>query len=210
MGLNQDVSLDRIESAILFNSFADALSELRSKKYKIISLAQNADLRIRCGSDSYISQHGNWVKEAVLYTPNGFNKLIRLSPIVRFAKEATKLDRQGKEFYPTEKHIERILEDSIDYPQDSIEIPTNRFGLEALTIWAFGGEKEARDYGKFLEEAGISKLPISVVGKDYVNKQEKPFVRQIYLRNLEFHSQLDGSLKNLFVMNRMRGIINKK
>lgn len=210
MKFNQDIKSTGIESVVLHAPFADALSEFRNKRYRIISLAQNANLRIQYGKEHYVSEHGNWVREAILYIPSGENRLVRNSPILKFAEEATKLDRQGKEFYPTEKQIERALRDSIEYPKEPIEIPTNRLDSEALTVWAFEGEDNARNYGKFLIESGIKKIPISVVGKEYVNKQKKPFVRQIWFRNLNQSSELDGSLKNLFVMNRMRGIRNKK
>ena len=206
MGITVDIRPTGVESAIVYAPFDEALAELQKHGHKLISLPQNALLRIQHGKDAYISQNGNWTREGILYTPGEGNKLVRVSPIFESAKKAVQAHRNGEEFYPTRKQIEQSLEDSIDFPEEEIGIPTNRFGSEALTVYAFGGEIEARAYGKFLRESGIKEMPVYAVGKDYVNKQSQPFARQLWFWHLDAKSGLSGCGRNLDGNCRVRGV----
>lgn len=181
-----------IESAVVYAFFDKALEDLTKQGYEIISLPQNAQLRIQQGLHSFISGNGNWTREGVIYFIKGKPKLVRNSPILDSAKEAAQAHKSREEFYPSQSQIDQALVDSIDFPQENIKIPTDRLSEEALTVWAFGGEKEARAYGEFLREAGIKEMPVLVVDKNYVNKKENPFVRQMWFRFLGFGSGLGG------------------
>jgi len=204
MEMTVDIKQTGIESAILPAPFDRALSELKKNGYKLISLPKNAQLRIQQGKDHYVSKNGNWVKEGILYVPGERSKLVRVSPILESAKEATHAHRTGKEFYPTKEQIEQSLTDSVDFPEKTIEIPTNRFDWGALTVYAFGGEKKAKAYGEFLDDAGIKKMPVYPVDKDYVNKQSQPFARQLWFRLLGDWSGLDG--RDGLLNARVRGV----
>lgn len=187
MTLTVDIKPSRVESAIVRAAFDTASAELEQNRYEIIALPQNAELRIQQGQNSNISQNGNYVKEGLIYTPNGKPRLVRNSPILYSAKEATQAHREGREFYPTQEKIENALADSVDFPSQNIEIPTNRFGSEELTVYAIGGgnSQAAQLYGDFLKEAGIKKMPIWAVDKSHVDKQEKPFARQLWFGGLD-------------------------
>ena len=197
-----------IESAITYAPFDEALESLTKNGYELISLEENAELRIQQGKDHYVSKSQNWVKEGVLYIPRKRNKLVGVSPILESAKEATQDHRAEEEFYPTEEQIEQSLIDSIDFPEKTIEIPTDEFGSRALTIHAFGGEKKAKAYGEFLDDAGIKEMPIYAVDKDYVDKQGRPFARQLWFRALGNRSML-YNFWGIYYEDRMRGIKNK-
>jgi hypothetical protein len=188
MEITVDIRPTGIESAIIYAPFDKALAELQKNSYKLISLLQNAELRIQQGKDHYVSKNGNWVKEGVLYIPRERNKLVKVSPILESATEATQIHRNNKEFYPTREQIEQSLTDSVDFPEKTIEIPTNRFDSEVLTIYSFGGEKKAKAYGKFLNDVGIKEMPIHAVDKDYVNEQSQPFARQLWFGYLDYRS----------------------
>jgi len=193
-----DIKPTGIESAVVYAPFDKALDALTKKGYEIIFLPQNGKLRIQQGKNAYISRNGNWIREGVLYIPKEKPKLVRNSPIPESAKKATNAHRKGKEFYPIPKQIEKALADSTDFPEENITIPTNRFDSEALTAYAFGGEKEAKAYGEFLREAGIKEMPIYyAVDKDYVNQQDKPFARQMWFGALGLGSGL-GSRWSLY------------
>ena len=192
MEMTVDIKQTGIESAILCAPFDRALTELQKNDYKLISLPKNAQLRIQQGKDHYVSKNGNWVKEGILYVPGERSKLVRVSPILESAKEATHAHRTGKEFYPTKEQIEQSLTDSVDFPEKIIRIPTNRFDWGALTVYAFGGEKKAKAYGEFLDDAGIKEMPVYAISKDYVNKQSQPFIRQLWLGDLYDGSDFDG------------------
>ena len=202
-----DIKPIGIESAVVYAPFDKAPAELQKNGYKIISLEDNAKLRIQQGKDAYISSNSNWTREGILYIPKEGNKLVRNSPILESAREATRAHKIGREFYPTKEQIASALTDSIDFPEKTIEIPTNRFDSEALPIWVFGGEQEAQAYGEFLREAGIKDMPVWVVDKDYVKKQNKPFARQMWFGGLGYGSVLGGGR---FLVNgvSLRGVKN--
>jgi hypothetical protein len=51
-----------------------------------------------------------------------------------------------------------------------------------LTVWAFGDIAKA--HGQFLYYSGITEMPVSVVNSDYINKQDKAFLRLIWFNRL--------------------------
>jgi len=202
-----DVRSTGIESAIVYAPFNKALESLTKNGYEIISLPQNAELRIQQGKDHYVSTSGNNVREGALYFPRrGKNKLVRDSPILWSAELATPAHRIGGEFYPTGEQIEQSLTDSIDLPEKTIKIPINRFDSEALTVYAFGGEKKAKAYGEFLDDAGIKEMPFYTIDKNYVNRQSQPFARQLRFEGLDFGSGLVCYGGCLYAANGLRGI----
>jgi hypothetical protein len=202
-----DIKPTKLELARVIGPFDGALAELQENEYEIISLPQNAKVRAHCGENHRISKCGSWVREWVLYVPNGKNKLITIPLTLKSAKKATQAHRALTEFYLTRDEVERYLTDSIDFPEKTIEIPTEELDLEELTARAFGGEKKAKNYGNFLYDAGIEKLVIYAVDKDDVNKEPLPFVRQMFFRSLNHESML-YSVGGLQYADRMFGIKN--
>ena len=201
-----DIRPTGIESAIVYAPFDNALETLIEQCYEVISLPQNALLRIQQGKDANISRNGNWTREGILYIPREKPKLIRNSPILESATQATEAHRNGKEFYPTREQIKSALTNSIDFPTENIEIPTDRFGSDALAVFAFGGEAEAMAYGEFLRNAGIKKMPVYAVDKGHVDKQNQPFARQMWFGSLDYRSVLSGDCRNLYHDLRLRGV----
>ncbi|MEK6840839.1 MAG: hypothetical protein AABX79_02710 [Nanoarchaeota archaeon] len=206
MEIIDDIKPTGVASRIVCAPFDKALETLTENGYEVISLPQNALLRIQQGKDSFISRNGNWTREGVLYVPNGTPKLVRNSPILESAPQSTEAHRNENEFYPTQEQVEKALKDSVDFPKQNIEIPTDRLGSDALTVYAFGGEKEARVYGEFLRSAGIKKMPVWAVNKGHVNKQSQPFARQMWFRNLDDRSLLGGDYWYLYDDLRLRGV----
>ena len=195
-----------IESIVESGPFDRAQKVLESGGYRIISLSENAQLRIQQGANHDISRNGNWTREGIIYIPKEKPRLVRNSPILYSAREAVKAHRNGKEFYPTNDGVEQALTDSAEFPSSNIEIPTGSFGEDALTVYAFGGEQQAKAYGEFLRQAGIKKLPVWVVDQDYVQKQNRPFARQMWFRNLGGGSILVGYGRYLRCGDRLRGV----
>ncbi|MEK6819029.1 MAG: hypothetical protein AABY10_03790, partial [Nanoarchaeota archaeon] len=76
-----DVRSTVTESAKVIAPFDQGLYALIENGFGIISLVQNAKLRVQQGKGSDISKNGNLVREGVIYTPNGTPKLVRNSPI---------------------------------------------------------------------------------------------------------------------------------
>lgn len=192
-----------IESAVVYAPFDEALEVLAENGYDFISTAQNAQLRRQMGQDTEISIKGNLTGGGVIYFPKGKPKLVRNSPIILSAEKATQAHSKGSEFYPTREQIEQALEDSVDFPQESIVIPTNRFGSEDLTVHAFGGEEQAGAYGRFLRKVGLKKMSIRAVDRNYVDKQNQPFARQTWFGGLDHWSDLNSSM---YISCRLRGV----
>jgi hypothetical protein len=174
----------KVESAYVEAPFDQALKALKKEKYNLISLEENAQLRIQEGKDAFISQNGNYVKEGVIYLPSKEVYLTKISPIIQNAQEATECHRKGKEFYLNKSQTEKALKDAVKFPKNSnYEIPTSEFGNDAITAFAFG--KIAKDYGNFLKEAGINAMPVWLA-----SCENKPFARQMWFGRL---GSVDGS-----------------
>jgi hypothetical protein len=201
-----DIKPTGAESIVVYAPFDEAYEALIESGYEVISLPQNAQLRIQQGRNSYISRNGNWTREGIIYIPGEKPKLVKDSPVLYSPKEATKEHRNGKEYFLNNEQVEQALGASADFPAENIEVPTDGFDSEDLTVYAFGGEKEAGTYGEFLRNAGIKKMPVLVVDKDYVNKQSQPFVRQVWFRNLDDRSDLLGYARYLDYDYGLRGV----
>ncbi|MEK6936093.1 MAG: hypothetical protein AABW67_04850 [Nanoarchaeota archaeon] len=196
MEINIDIKPRGIASAYINAPFDKGKEALAKEGYKIISLEENAKLRMQEGKDSYVSRNGNWVKEGVIYVPNKGVFLTKNSPIMLNAKEATDCHRKNKEFYLTDAQVQESLADSVELKAK--DIPTNRFADNKITIYAFGDS--AKQYGEFLKEAGIKEMPVWLV-----NLEDKPFARQMWFRFLGNRSGLDDNSRNLDC-GRVRGV----
>ncbi|MDP1695862.1 MAG: hypothetical protein Q8L29_03045 [archaeon] len=199
MEIVQDITKGKLKSAYVVAPFDEAKATLESKSYRIISLQENAQLRMQEGADSSVSKRGNYTREGVLYLPKKGIFLVRNSPILDKAKEATNCNRSRKEFYLTIEQVEKALTDSVEFK--SAGIPTNRFGDDKITSFAFG--KDAKAYGEFLRESGINSINTYVV-----NSESNPFARQLWLYGLVDgdRSSLLGDSKGLGYGNGVRGV----
>ena len=187
----------RVEKA-----FDKSLEQLDLEGHRIITLAENARLRIQEGINSDISRNGNYTREGFLYVPGQPNKLVRKSPILDSPVEATQAHRYGNEFYISQEQLEQVIGSGFYELQDkTFYIPTNRFKEEGLTVFAFGttegknlnqDQRDAEEYGLFLKEAGIKEMPVWLVDRDYVNRQKGPFARQLWFDGLDSGSSLNG------------------
>ena len=186
MALIRDIQPRGMSSIYIETSFDNGKTELEKEGYQIISLEQNAKLRIQEGKDAYVSQNGNWVKEGFLYIPNKGKFLAKASPVMAYPVEATEAHRQRKEFYLTDEQVEVSLKDSLKLPNKDFSVPTKKFGEEGITAYAFGDS--AQNYGNFLKEAGIKEMPVWMVD----NPGNKPFVRQAWFNWLDGGSRLNG------------------
>ncbi len=153
--------------------FFMAKEELLTMGYRIISLEENAKLRMQEGKYSFVSRNGNWVKEGILYLPKEGKFLTKKSPILTASKEELRVD----EFYLTEEQRESALEDSFRLSDENFSILTKNFGKNNLAIYLFGNS--AQDYGDFLKESGINKIEIWTA-----EMKTKPFVRQLWFDKL--------------------------
>src|SRR3989344_9529419 len=175
--LNRDITLRKIEdSAYIKAPFDEGKNILEKAGYRLISLRENAQLRMQEGKDAFVSRNGNWVREGVIYVPKKGKLLTKNSPIMTNAQEATNCHRSNKEFYLTDAQVEESLADSIELSDKTI--PTNRFAENPITVYAF--EEFADQYGQFLRNTGIKEMPIWLA-----NQEDKSFARQMWLHRLD-------------------------
>lgn len=195
--LIEDVTKGPLLSAYVNAPFEEGKKLLESKGYRIISLEENARLRIQEGSNSSVSKNGNWVSEDAIYVPNRGVFLTKKSPIMDNSERATQESRNG-DFYLTDEQVEKYLECAVKLINQSI--PTNRFGKNEITKYAFG--ETAEDYGNFLKENGIEKMPIWLA-----DMPDKPFARKLWFRRLnDDWSDLCCNGRGLFDVDRVRGV----
>ncbi len=196
------VNIDTKQKGTLVSAYVEAPFDkgkkaLEAEGFEVIGLRDNAVLRMQEGANSFVSQNGNWTREGVLYVPKKGIFLVKNSPIMENAKEATNCHRNGKEFYLTDEQVERALTDSIKLSDKAIS--TNRFADNEITAFAFGDV--ARNYGEFLKENGIKQMPVCLDNLD-----NKPFARQLWFHNLDGDSVLNGYGRYLDCDVRVRGV----
>ena len=185
-----DIKPSRTYSAFIEAPFDKGKGALEKKGYSVISLKENALLRIQEGQVSFISQNGNWTREGAIYVPSKGRFLTKNSPIMANAQEATNCHRKNQEFCLTDAQVEESLADSVKLSGHSI--PTNRFAEDPVTVYAF--EEFVEQYGQFLKNAGIKEMPVLLA-----DLQEKPFARQLWFHRLICGdcSGLNGSYEDL-------------
>ncbi len=181
-----DTMDDGTQTSIVYAPFDVGLKYLEEIGEEVISSEQNALLRIQQGTAHDVSRNGNWVREGVLYVPGKGKFLTKNSPIMQNPPTATNAHRNETDFYLTERQVEYALEDSVLLSLR--EIPTNRFGDDEITSYAFG--KGAKQYGEFLWEVGINSMHINTAAI-----KEKPFARQLWFRGLDCGFELEGDYR---------------
>ncbi len=184
--LTKDIQPRGIASAYVVTPFDEGKKILEADGYHIISAEENARLRAQEGKDADVSRNGNWIKEGFLYIPKKGKFLTKNSPVMDNSVEATQAHRKGNEFYLTDTQVESGLANSVKLKDRDFSIPTNRFGDDEVTAFAFGNS--AKPYGNFLREAGIKEMLVYMVD----NIEDKPFARQAWLCGLDGRSGLLG------------------
>ena len=202
--LIQDVVQGNVLSAYVVAPFDKGL-EILQKDYSLISLEENAQLRIQEGPQAYISQNGNWVSEEVLYTPYKGIYLSKAGILNRNAKKATQSNRDGTNFYLTDDQVKEYRSDCVLLSTSSrnFSISTNRFNKNEITLYAFGDQAEA--YGNFLKENDINKMSIWLA-----DMQDKPFARKLWFGWLDVNSGLDGTSRDLDYDSMVRGVTSER
>jgi len=186
-----DMRPTRIESARINAPFDKALAKLQKNDYELISLLQNAGLRMQQGKDHHVSLYGNCVKEGALYVPRKGRFITRCSPVLDHPRKATQAHRNGERYFVSNDQARRTIEDSIQISYDLLGIPTNRFDEDAITRFCFG--KNAKDYGLFLKDVGILEMPLWFNKEENVQEQKKPYANQLWFSGFDNMSGLNGN-----------------
>jgi len=179
----KDIS-GNVQSAYAEGSFGKAKKKIESQGYRIISLEENAKLRISEGKDAIVSQKGNWTIEDFIYIPDKGAYITKNSPMMKSAGKMAIFPWQGKESYLNSKEVDYALAKAVQVKDK--KIPTDIFGEHELTVFCFG--ESAKAYGEFLKNAGINEIPVYLAACG-----EKPFARKMWLIGLGGRSGLNGN-----------------
>jgi len=204
MAIIQEINPSEADVGYVSRPFNEALAEFEAYGYHIVSSEELAKLRITHGKDSNVTNYGSYVKEGFLYVPEKGIFLVRNSPIIANAKQATQGHRKGQEFYLTNKQVEETLVNSVQF-KDSSAIPTNRFADDARTAFAFG--ETAKAYGEFLREIGIKEMPVYLAS---LENKPFPFARKAWISRADesYGSGLGGVSRDLHCSITVRGVRN--
>ena len=140
--------------AYVLGPFDISKKTLELRSYKIITLEEMAELRIKSGAKGPASLLNSSVKEGTVYVSGRGLFLTKSSPIMDSPEKAV---RGGDDFkWATKEQIESALGNSIKIQNQSkgqdygTGIPFERLGENQITNFMFG--KHAQNYGDFLKE----------------------------------------------------------
>ena len=176
--LVQDLTKGDLLSAYVDAPFDDGLEVLQGNDYRLISLEENARLRIQEGYEADISNRvGNWVLEDVIYVPNKGIFLTKVSHIMRNVDKAIKDDKEKYYIGLTDEQVEECFADCVELKIKDRLIPTNRFGENEITRYAFG--EYAESYGTFLRDNEIKEMPIEFGSMFYESYASKGWFKEL-------------------------------
>ena len=201
-----DSAFDDASKAVLKKS--DELISSRDLAYgRIVDAKANGSWK-----NSSLCTNGSYVREGSLFVPNADNKRIwlRESLVLQNPSDAVKAHKKGNEYVPKNfkvgEYLEQIGKDNYFIVSDTSSIPTERFGEDARTVWAF--KDQAKEYGTFLKDSGITSMNIWMYNSDdkHINSQSGPFANQLWLHRLDSISDIDGNVRDLDDNYRVRGV----
>ena len=201
MTLVNDIKPTGMDSAYVGGRpFDQAKKTLEGAGYNIITLEQNAGLRVSQGRAAIVSREGNYVAEGGLYLPDNHVLLVRNNPIMQSLEIATNAHRNGKDFYPSPEQIEWALSgEHVDLREGERFIPVNAFTEDERTVFMFG--KNTKAYADFLKENNFNEINIYLA-----NSQDSAFVRQGWFYGLGVRSGVGVGDRGLDVGDRLRGV----
>jgi len=211
MLLASDAPFDKLQKA------------LEKGKCEIAATHQVAKARIAAGKDNSVSQLGAYVAENLIYAPDGkiYVTSRDYSPILKYASKATEANRNGNEFYVSKKELEEIIktadEDSgkeaeerrvyiLERKEVEKDMDTSKF--EQYEFARFMFKDAAKEYGAFLQKAGISSISTYLVDAKYQKEQKKPFARALWFPRLLGGRSVLYGLRSLGCGLRARGVRN--
>lgn len=181
--LKVDIKRNGVESAYVFASnFYKGKEALEKEGFRVISLQENAALRMLEGEDSSISKKGNWVRESLIYVSREEFYITKNSPAITNKSCDLQTPEQVKKSFENSIRLPGEIETLLGrgYPEP-LTISTKEFGDEPVTNFLFA--HYARRHGRFLEKARGYELVIKLP-KVY-SDTPLPYFSQIYLGEVD-------------------------
>jgi len=203
-----DSSFDKASKAVLKES--DGLISFRDLAYARIVDAEASG----SWKNSSLCANGSYVKEGSLFVPKSNNRRIWLSDSLVLQEPAldVKIKRNGVQYvlkkFKVSEYLEQIGRDNYFVLFDTSKIPTDRFGEDARTVWAF--KDQAKDYGLLLKDAGIKTMKIEMYNYNNIDSESRPFTYQLWFHGLDGGSYIGANsrIRN-FGNDGVRGVRHK-
>ena len=179
----QDIIRKDLQSVYMSGvSFGLGLCLLENEGYRLISLEEQAILRIQGGKDSLVSRLGNWTREGYIHVPESPDPDEKVDSFITKNSPFSNLEYAVSGNPSGEKPISEelrraALSDSCPL-EDVIHIPTLELSKNRAASYAFG--KCAEEYGRFLHDSGVRSTRINSFG------------RQAFFWGLDVSSEIGG------------------
>jgi hypothetical protein len=192
-GIIEDFNNEKISSAYIKDFFSTGKTKLEQQGYRIISLEENAALRILEGYESDVSRSGNIVREGVVIMPGILGGFLTKTPSF-INNNPAPIRSTSTRNYLTDEEFNQSLVNSIKF--SGKPIPADRFDEDPLTNFIFG--RFSGDYGRFLKERGIDELILPIQAN--TKSIRRPFIEYIFFEGINYHTGIDewrGGKENL-------------
>ncbi|MEK6909202.1 MAG: hypothetical protein AABX23_04080 [Nanoarchaeota archaeon] len=176
MAVSIYVSPSGIESAVTSGvNFKESLAELKKIGHKVITLRENAKLRIQQGKEADISQNGNYVMQGNVYLQGETGIIVAESPYLTNAtmlRKAIKENNQGRYFSTPNRKLydqfhKQAQEDTSKDPRErrAVFMPSDgRFAIsqrENPEIFEFLLGEFGQSYLEFVKQDSLDFFPVS-------------------------------------------------
>jgi len=210
------------------SSFTDASNVVLEKSDELISLRDLAYAQMveakrgRNWRRSSLCTNNSYVKEGSLFDPKSSlhnfyarkSILLRESLVLQNPSDAVTDHQFSNEYVPKnfnlEEYLEQIGKDNYlvvtrEMLSTRNSIPTDKFGENPLTVWAFSDQAEK--YGLFLRNADIYSIKIWTYGNNSLEyyKESQPIANQLFLNDF-YALGISCNGKNLNYNVRVRGV----
>lgn len=168
-----DYKNNELETTVVARPFDTALAELTNDNYQLISLAQNAQLRLEAGARHEISQYGNYVEQGAVHHEGEKGIVLAKSYLLVDEKLiclAVEANRKGKYFSTESKDLYDLLRKQVD--DDSSKPPCER---RAMFI--------PSNYGRFF----LSPTQNPELFEMLLGERRKEYLRFVSREALPFH-----------------------
>mgnify|MGYP001610420532 CR=1 FL=1 len=205
-------SLDEDGDIVIGNGNLETnLHLFRMNNYQMISLEDMVRLSL---DGTKTSVHANtkigWVKEGIIYLPNGDIFITKNSPILDNLGNAAAYNKVHKEYYLSPEDIKKALSNAIKIklPKNTscLELPdieSCEFGKNEITKFLYG--QFATQYGEHLSKVGVK----GILFHFYEHPVKQPFARQLYISGVGFLQTINGDFPGLHTAQYTTGVKNK-
>jgi len=200
--------------------FDKGVAALKAEGLELITARELAEARILGGHDHPVSKEWTWVAEHPIYLTDKQADVLVVdrahSQLLKHPAEATAAHQRDEEFYLDQKVVGELREQATPDGKHGVLLLPRQAIRKAIAVEALADDAYtqflfrdlAGQYGLFLKDAGIKKVPVYVVDAGHAREQKQPFGRALWVYDLlDGRSGLYGDLDVLHYNDgRVRGV----